>query len=70
MWLKIIFLIQLFSRNAADFSQKLNESQREHSAVEKEAYAAVRALKKWRHFLLVRYFKIMADQRSASFMFH
>lgn len=57
-------------RPVAFFSQKLNESERKHSAVEKEAYAVVSALKKWRHFLLGRFFKIITDQRSVSFMFN
>nr|XP_014294134.1 uncharacterized protein LOC106692604 [Halyomorpha halys] len=56
-------------RPVAFFSQKLNDSERKHSAVEKEAYAVISALKKWRYYLLGRFFKIITDQRSVSFMF-
>lgn len=57
------------SRPVAFYSRTLNQSERNHSAVEKEAYAIVEALKKWRHFLIGRPFKLITDQRSVSFMF-
>ena len=43
-------------RPVAFFSQTLNASEQLHSAVDKEAYAIVEALRKWRHFLTGRHF--------------
>ena len=56
-------------RPVAFFSRTLSSSERNHSAVEKEAYAIVEALRKWKHFLLGRTFKLVTDQRSVAFMF-
>ena len=56
-------------RPVAFFSRTLSSSERNHSAVEKEAYAIVEALRKWKHFLLGRQFKLVTDQRSVAFMF-
>ncbi|XP_072389424.1 uncharacterized protein [Diabrotica undecimpunctata] len=39
-------------RPVAFFSRTLSKSERHHSSVEKEAYAIVEALRKWRHFLI------------------
>ncbi|KRZ72456.1 Retrovirus-related Pol polyprotein from transposon 17.6 [Trichinella papuae] len=40
-----------------------------HSSVEKEAYAIVEAIRKWRHYLLGHHFYLITDQRSVAFMF-
>ena len=56
-------------RPVAFFSRMLNASERKHSAVEKEAYAIVESLRKWRHFLIGRRFSLLTDQKSVSFMF-
>ena len=56
-------------RPVAFFSRTLSSSERNHSAVEKEAYAIVEALRRWKHFLLGRQFKLITDQRSVAFMF-
>ena len=56
-------------RPVAFFSRTLNPSEVRHHAVEKEAAAIVEAIRKWRHFLLGRHFKIITDQKSISFMF-
>ena len=53
----------------AFFSRTLNTSEKHHSSVEKEAYAIVESVRKWRHYLMGRYFRIVTDQRSVSFMF-
>lgn len=57
------------SRPVAFYSRTLNKSEHNHSAVEKEAYAIVESLKKWRHFLIGKPFKLITDQRSVAFMF-
>ena len=56
-------------RPVAFFSRTLNPSEIRHHAVEKEAAAIVEAIRKWRHFLLGRQFRIITDQKSVSFMF-
>ena len=46
----------------------LSTSEQRHSAVEKEAYAVVEALRKWKRLLLGKYFTLITDQRSVPFM--
>ena len=43
-------------RPVAYFSEKLNDTKRNYSSYEKEFYAIVQALKKWRHYLMSREF--------------
>lgn len=57
-------------RPVAFFSRTLSCCEQRHTAVEKEAYAIVEALKKWRHYLVGRHFKLITDQKSVSFMFN
>ena len=38
-------------RPVAFFSRTLNQTEQKHSAVEKEAYAIIEAIRKWRHFI-------------------
>lgn len=57
------------NRPVAFFSRTLSDSERRHSSVEKEAYAIVEALRKWKHYLIGRHFKLITDQRSVAFMF-
>lgn len=56
-------------RPVAFFARMLNNSELNHSAIEKEAYAIVESLRKWRHFLIGKPFRLITDQRSVSFMF-
>ena len=39
-------------RPIAYFSEKLNDARRKYSSYDKEFYAVVQALKKWRHYLM------------------
>ncbi|KAJ4425337.1 hypothetical protein ANN_27952, partial [Periplaneta americana] len=57
-------------RPVAFSSRTLSKTEQRHSAVEKEAYAIVEALRKWRHYLISRYFKLITDQKSVMFMFN
>ena len=50
-------------------SRTLQGSELSHSAVEKEAYAIVEALRKWHHLLYGKRFTLVTDQRSVAFMF-
>lgn len=53
----------------AFFSRTLNPTERHHSSIEKEAAAIVESIRRWRHFLIGRQFKLITDQKSVSFMF-
>ena len=50
-------------------SRTLQGSELSHSSIEKEAQAIVEATEHWKHFLLGRYFTLITDQKSVSFMF-
>lgn len=56
-------------RPVAFFSRTLSNSEQKHSSVEKEAYAIVEALRKWKHYLVGHHFKLITDQRNVKFMF-
>ncbi|BHF58955.1 hypothetical protein SprV_0100191000 [Sparganum proliferum] len=56
-------------RPVAFFSRSLSPNERHHSAIEKEAYAVVESIRKWKHFLLCNHFKLITDQRSVAFIF-
>ena len=53
----------------AFLSRTLQGSELHHSAVEKEAYSIVEALRKWHHLLYGQQFSLVTDQRSVAFMF-
>ena len=55
-------------RPVAFHSRTLSACEQKHSAIEKEAYAVVEALRKWRHLLLGRHFTLLTDQKSVSCM--
>ena len=57
-------------RPVAFFSRSLNSSELKHSSVEKEAYAIVESIRKWKHYLIGRHFTLITDQKSVSFMFN
>ena len=56
-------------RPVAFFSRTLSSAEQRHSSVEKEAYAVVEAIRKWRHYLIGNHFKLVTDQRSVAFMY-
>ena len=49
-------------------ARTLSRSEQKHSSIEKEAYAIVEALRKWRHLLVGRHFTLVTDQKCVSFM--
>ena len=55
-------------RPVAFHSRSLSKSEQRHSAVEKEAFSIVDALRKWRHLLSGGHFTLVTDQKSVSFM--
>ena len=56
-------------RPVAFHARTMSLTERKHSAIQKEAYAIVEALRKWRHLLIGKHFNLVPDQRSLSFMF-
>ena len=57
-------------RPVAFFSRALNGSELKHSSVEKEAAAIVEAVRRWKHYLTGKHFKLVTDQRSVAYMFN
>ncbi|QQP58573.1 Uncharacterized protein FKW44_003939, partial [Caligus rogercresseyi] len=57
-------------RPVAFYSRTLSPSEKRHPSVEKEAYAIVESIRKWRHFLLGRHFTLITDQESVSYVFN
>ena len=56
-------------RPVAFFSRTLQQTERKHSSVEKEACAIVEAIRNWRHYLTGRHFKLITDQEGLPFVF-
>ena len=46
------------------FSENMNDTRRNYSSYEKEFYAIVQALKKWRHYLMSREFVLYSDNHA------
>ncbi|XP_031338116.1 uncharacterized protein LOC116167022 [Photinus pyralis] len=57
-------------RPVAFFTRTLTESEKKYPAIEKEATAIIESIRKWRHFLCNRHFKLITDQEALSFMFN
>ena len=49
-------------------ARTFSTTEQKHSSVEKEAYAVIEALRKWKHLLIGRHFNLVTDQRSVSFI--
>jgi hypothetical protein len=50
------------------FSEKLNEAKIKYSTYDKEFYAVIQALKKWRHYLVPKEFVLYSDNHTLQFM--
>jgi hypothetical protein len=55
-------------RMIAYFSEKLNEAKIKYSTYDKEFYAVIQALKKWRHYLVPKEFVLYNDNHALQFM--
>ena len=51
-------------RPVAYFSEKLDEAKLKHSTYDKEFYAIIQALKKWRHYLIPKEFVLYSDNHA------
>ena len=48
----------------AYFSENLNEAKQKYSSYDKELYFVVRALKKWRHYLMSKEFALYSNSHA------
>jgi hypothetical protein len=55
-------------RPIAYFSEKLNEAKVKYSTYDKEFYAIIQALKKWRHYLISKEFVLYSDNHALQFV--
>jgi hypothetical protein len=55
-------------RPIAYFSEKLNEAKVKYSTYDKEFYAIIQALKKWRHYLIPKEFVLYSDNHALQFV--
>ena len=51
-------------RPIAYFSKKLNEAKVKYSMYDKEFYAIIQVLKKWRHYLISKEFVLYSDNHA------
>ena len=58
------------SRPVAFFSRTLNKSELKHTSVEKEEAAIIETVRKWRHYLTVKQFTLITDQKSVAYLFN
>jgi hypothetical protein len=56
------------NRPIAYFSEKLNETKMKYSTYDKEFYAVIQALKKWRHYLVPKEFVLYRDNHALQFI--
>jgi hypothetical protein len=55
-------------RPIAYFSEELNEAKVKYSTYDKEFYAIIQALKKWRHYLIPKEFVLNSDNHALQFV--
>jgi hypothetical protein len=55
-------------RPIAYFNEKLNEAKVKYSTYDKEFYAIIQALKKWRHYLIPKEFVLYSDNYALQFV--
>jgi hypothetical protein len=55
-------------RPVAYFSEKLDEAKLKYSTYDKEFYAIIQALKKWRHYLIPKEFVLYSDNHALHFV--
>jgi hypothetical protein len=56
------------NRFVAYFSEKLNDTKRKYSTYDKEFYEIIQALKKWRHYLVLKDFFLYSDNQTLQFI--
>ncbi|GJW48263.1 putative mitochondrial protein [Tanacetum coccineum] len=56
------------NRPIAFFSEKLSEARQKYTTYEKEFYAIVRALERWRHYLISKEFILHSDHEALTYI--
>jgi hypothetical protein len=56
------------NRPIAYFSEKLNDAKQNYSTYDKEFYAVIQDLKKWRHYLIPKEFVLYNDSQALQFI--
>jgi hypothetical protein len=56
------------NRPVVYFSEKLNETKDKYYTYDKEFYAMIQALKKWRHYLIPKVFVLYSDNQALQFI--
>jgi hypothetical protein len=56
------------NRPVAYFNDNLNETKRKYSTYDKEFYAIIQALKKWRNYFFPREFLVYSDNQALQFI--
>jgi hypothetical protein len=56
------------NRPVAYFSEKLNDTKEKYSTYDKEFYAVIQDLKKWRHYLIPKEFLLYSDNQDLQFI--
>jgi hypothetical protein len=56
------------NKPVAYFSEKLNDVKRKYSTYDKEFYVVIQALKKWRHYLILKEFVLYTDNQALQFI--
>jgi hypothetical protein len=56
------------NRPVAYFSEKLNDTKKKYSTYDKEFYAVIQALRKWRHYLISKEFVLCSDNQALQFI--
>jgi hypothetical protein len=52
------------NKHVAYFSEKLNDVKKKYSTYDKEFYAVIQSLKKWRHYLIPKEFVLYSDNKA------
>jgi hypothetical protein len=56
------------NRPVSYFIEKMNDTKKKYSTYDKEFYAVIQALKKWRHYLIPKEFVLYSDNQALLFI--